>query len=254
MSGFVTTLEKPVPSSENSARRIQIIVPVYNEGENILNFYSEIKNANVPFDSLKFVYDFDGDTTLPFLRKLSVEDARIVAEKNCFGKGVINALRWGFVHAANGPVLVIMGDCSDKLDIIPQMIRLWEEGAIIVSPSRYMKGGKQFGGGVVKSGMSSIACRSLKLLGFPTADATNNFKLYDGAWLSQQKIESIGGFEIALELTYKAFEQRKKIVELPTEWRDRTFGKSNFKLLAWTPKYLYWYLKILGVILSRSFS
>lgn len=253
MSGTSAATEN-ISSIETAKRKIQLIVPVYNEGENILNFYSEIKGANFAFDSLKFVYDFDGDTTIPFLRKLSIEDPRIVADKNCYGKGVVNALRWGFAHATNGPLLVIMGDCSDKLDIVPEMIRLWEEGAIIVSPSRYMKGGKQFGGGLLKSSMSKFACLSLKLLGFPTADATNNFKLYDGAWLREQKIESIGGFEIALELTYKAFAQGKKIVELPTEWRDRTFGKSNFKLVAWTPKYLYWYLKILAVIPRRLFS
>lgn len=232
----------------------QIVVPIYNEGENVVRLYRELKEARVEFDSLKFVYDFDGDTTLPFIAQLTAEDPRVSADKNCYGRGVINALRWGFSHAVDGPVIIVMGDNSDKLSIIPEMIELWKKGAVVVSPSRYMRGGEQHGGGVIKSGMSRIAGLSLKLFGFPTADATNNFKLYDGAWLRSQTIESVGGFEIALELCFKAFREKKQIVELPTVWKDRTMGESRFKIFAWTPKYLRWYFKILGEIGRQRFS
>ena len=230
---------------------IQVIVPIYNEGENVKLLVSEFYREKVPFSSLKFVYDFDEDTTLPFIAELKANDERLFAEKNEYGRGVINALRWGFSHAQAGPVIVVMGDLSDKLSIIPEMIQLWREGATIVSPSRYMKGGEQHGGGIIKTFLSSTAGRSLKLFGFPTADATNNFKLYDGLWLSEQKIESLGGFEVAIELCYKAFSQKRKIVEIPTVWRDRTQGESNFKLVDWLPHYLKWYFKILGTILRR---
>ncbi len=233
-------------SSNTSSR--QFVVPVYNEGENVRVLYQGLCEVGVDFDSLKFVYDFEEDSTLPVIAELRAKDSRVIAEKNEYGRGVLNALRWGFAHAQAGPVLVLMGDNSDKLDIIPEMISLWENGAKVVSPSRYMKGGKQHGGGVVKSTLSRIAGTSLALLGFPTADATNNFKLYDGQWLAEQEIESEAGFEIALELSYKAYAQGQKIVELPTVWTDRTLGESNFKLFAWLPHYLRWYLKILLAI------
>ena len=233
------------------APSVQIVVPIYNEGDNVLRLAQELRAANVSFDSLRFVYDFDGDTTLPFIAQLRSQDERISADKNCFGRGVINALRWGFAHAGNGPVIVVMGDNSDKLSIIPAMVGLWKSGATIVSPSRYMPGGEQHGGGFIKSTMSRIAGQSLKLFGFPTADATNNFKLYDGAWLREQQIESVGGFEVALELCCKAYQQGKSIVELPTVWRDRTQGESRFKILSWTPKYLRWYFLILASIVQK---
>lgn len=229
-------------SQTNSDIKIQIIVPVYNEGENIRTLYQGLLENNVAFDSLKFIYDFPEDSTIPVIANLAVQDSRITSEKNEFGRGVLNALRWGFNKAEDGPLLVLMGDNSDKLSIIPQMIALWENGATIVSPSRYMPGGKQFGGGFVKKNLSRLAGLSLYFFGFPTSDPTNNFKLYDGAWIRDQQIESTGGFEIALELSYKAFSQNKKISQLPTEWRDRTQGKSNFKFRAWLPKYLKWYL------------
>lgn len=233
--------------------RVQIIVPVYNEGDGILQLYDSLVKAGVEFDSLKFIYDFDADTTVPFIAKLHDQDERVGGERNDFGRGAVNALRWGFSRAQPGPVIVVMGDNSDTLDIVPKMVNLWRSGATIVSPSRYMKGGAKHGGGFIKTMMSRIACVSLKMLGFPTADATNNFKLYDGTWLREQSVDSLGGFEVAIELTYKAFRERKTIVELPTVWTDRTAGESKFQILKWLPQYLKWYFKCLGVLVLRLF-
>ena len=231
--------------------KFQVVVPIYNEGKNILELYNCFQEHNIFFDSLKFVYDFDEDNSLPFIKTIQEKDNRVVAEKNLFGRGVINALRWGFAHCKPGPVIIVMGDNSDKLSIIPQMLEHWQNGATIVCPSRYMPGGKQHGGGFVKSSLSRLAGKSLKLFGFPTSDATNNFKLYDGAWLSKQQVESIGGFEIAIELCYKAFKENRKIVELPTEWFDRTYGQSQFKLFKWLPLYLKWYFATLKLLVKR---
>ncbi|HMO17196.1 MAG TPA: glycosyltransferase family 2 protein [Oligoflexia bacterium] len=225
---------------------VQIMSPVYNEGDAVLKLYSELVDVNnIHFDRLTFVYDFDGDTTLPFIKSLCEKDTRVRAEKNTFGKGVINAMKWGFSNAEPGPFIVVMADNSDKLSIIPELIRLWDEGAKVVVPSRYMKGGKQHGGPKLKKFLSGFSGRVLKLAGFPTSDPTNNFKLYDGNWLRLQKIQSSGGFEVALELTGKAFLGGFSIKEIPTEWWDRTQGKSNFRMWAWLPLYLKWYIPLL---------
>jgi dolichol-phosphate mannosyltransferase len=90
--------------------------------------------------------------------------------------------------------------------------------------------------------LSRAAGLSLRfLVRFPTHDATNNFRLYDAALVNELGIESQGGFELALELTAKAFHSGVLIAEVPTTWRDRTAGTSRFQLLKWLPKYLYWY-------------
>jgi hypothetical protein len=49
------------------------------------------------------------------------------------------------------------------------------------------------------------------------------------------------GFELALELTVKATLARRRVAEIPTTWKDRTAGQSNFKLRKWLPHYLHWY-------------
>jgi glycosyltransferase involved in cell wall biosynthesis len=227
---------------------VQIVVPVYNEGDNVVQLYELLRSENVRFDRLRFVYDQDSDTSLPFVKKLAADDSRVEAVKNEYGPGVIRALRFGFDHVEPGPVIVLMGDLSDKLSIVPDMLRLWREGATLVSPSRYMPGGRQHGGGLVKSTLSRLAGLSLGWLGFPTSDPTNNFKLYDADWLKRQRIESEGGFEVALELCYKAYVQREPIRQLPTEWFDRTGGESRFRLRAWLPRYLHWWLRAAGAV------
>jgi dolichol-phosphate mannosyltransferase len=77
--------------------------------------------------------------------------------------------------------------------------------------------------------------------GVPTHDPTNNFKLYSRRFLESVRIESEAGFELALELTVKATLLRRPVAEVPTTWRDRTAGQSNFKLRKWLPHYLHWY-------------
>jgi glycosyltransferase involved in cell wall biosynthesis len=228
---------------------VQLVVPVYNEADNVSRLYERLRQEGVDFDSLKFVYDFDEDTSLPFIEELRVRDERVLAERNEWGRGVLHALRWAFAHCGDGPVVVVMGDNSDQLSIIPEMIGLWRRGATIVAPSRYMRNAKQHGGGFVKSGLSRLAGTSLRMLGFPISDPTNSFKLYDGVWLRRQPIESRGGFEVGLELCYRAFVEGEQIRQLPTQWFDRTSGESRFRLLAWLPHYLKWYFRCLGVLL-----
>jgi dolichol-phosphate mannosyltransferase len=217
----------------------------------VARLYEALRSAGVGFDSLCFVHDLDDDTALPFVERLRAADPRVGAERNSYGPGVLQALRFAFDRCRRGPVIVLMGDLSDKLSIVPRMLELWRSGATLVAPSRYMRGGRQHGGGLVKSNASRLAGRSLRLLGFPCSDPTNNFKLYDGDWLRRQEIESRGGFEVALELCYKAFVQGEPIAELPTEWFDRAEGKSRFRFWRWLPHYLRWYLRSLAAVARR---
>ncbi len=230
---------------------IQILVPIYNEGKNVDVLYTNLIKENVDFDRLIFVHDLYNDTSLPYIRTIAKRDPRVIADKNNFGTGVINALRWGFLRCCPGPVIVLMGDNSDKLSLIPKMVQLWQTGVTIVAPSRYMRGGKQHGGELLKKTMSRLAGVSLKFFGFPITDPTNNFKLYDGEWVRDQHIESTGGFEIALELCYKAYMQNRSVLEIPTEWYDRESGESRFDTKRWLPRYLKWYTMALCKTIGR---
>ena len=79
-----------------------------------------------------------------------------------------------------------------------------------------------------------------------TRDATNSFKAYSKSFIDKVGIESDQGFEIGIELVAKARRYRMPVAEIPTIWLDRAFGTSNFKLVAWLPRYLKWYFYAFG--------
>lgn len=114
-------------------------------------------------------------------------------------------------------------------------------GAAVVAASRYMPGGSRIGGRWLKTRLSRIASLTLHWFGgIPTHDSTNGFKLYARWFLDRVRIESRTGF--ALELTVKAHRMGLPVREVPTVWRDRRAGRSRFRLLAWLPHYLKWWL------------
>jgi dolichol-phosphate mannosyltransferase len=221
---------------------LHIIVPVYNEGDNFPALRSALQAIRSPAEIL-IVYDFDQDSTIPAVNHAIQEgDRSFHLVKNTVRQGVVGALQTGFNFVKRGPVLVIMGDVSDDLSQVDDMIQLYNQGYHIVAPSRYMRGGKLVGGPLLKGTLSRWAGLTLHWLrGLPTSDATNAFKLYDAEMLNSLKLESAGGFEISLEITVKAFLAGYRIAEIPTTWRDRTRGKSRFRLWHWLPRYLRWY-------------
>ena len=79
-----------------------------------------------------------------------------------------------------------------------------------------------------------------------THDATNSFKAYSRAFVERVGIDSDAGFELGIELVAKARRLGLPVAELPTIWLDRANGTSNFKVKAWIPRYLHWYLYALG--------
>jgi glycosyltransferase involved in cell wall biosynthesis len=221
---------------------LTLLVPVYNEADNFPRLIAEVERLVPPPFRLLMVYDFDEDTTLPVARELAHTRPWLLLHRNDLGKGVVNALRAGFTAVERGPVLVVMADLSDDLSVVPGLLALYQSGYRVVCPSRYVRGGRQIGGPLLKRMLSRLAGLSLRwLAGFPTHDATNNFRLYDAELVRELGIESRGGFEVALELTAKAFVRGEPIAEVPTTWRDRTAGESRFRLRQWLPRYLRWY-------------
>jgi glycosyltransferase involved in cell wall biosynthesis len=224
--------------------QLTIIVPVHNEGVNFRPLWKELTSSvSVPFTAL-VVYDFDEDDTRPVVNEvIAAGEQRIRLVKNSVRPGVVGAIRTGFEETGDGPVLVVMADLSDDLTQVPQMLKLYQQGCDLVAGSRYMKGGQTVGGPWLKQNLSRMAGKSLHWLrGLPTRDATNAFKLYDSRMVRSFRIESRGGFELNLELTVKAFLAGYRIEEVPTVWRDRTAGRSRFRLWGWLPHYLKWYL------------
>lgn len=222
---------------------LDIIVPVYNEGENIRDLFDQIVSDIKTEKRILIVYDFEEDNTLPEVNKAIQEmPLNIEAIRNIYGRGALNAIKTGLHESTANAVLVTMADLADSLTSVDKMYELVEQGYDLVCGSRYMKVGKQIGGPLLKRTLSRIAGVSLRYLTrIPTHDVTNSFKMYTRKVLDLFEIESSGGFELGMELTVKSYVHGLKITETPATWYDRTAGKSNFKLWSWLPRYLYWY-------------
>ena len=222
---------------------MDIIVPVFNEANNIEKVFDAI-SKNIKHDKRVYIiYDFDEDNTLPVVNSVMMNyPFEIVLHKNTLGKGVLNAIKSGFNVAEDDKILVVMADLSDRLSDVDLMADKMDDGNGVVCGSRYMRGGRKHGGPFFKGFFSRLAGLTLHLLsGIPTHDVTNSFKMYSKKVLDSINIESIGGFEIGMEITVKAYINGYKIDEVPTEWYDRIEGESNFHMKEWLPHYLHWY-------------
>jgi len=218
-----------------------IIIPVYNEAENIGNTIENIDGKVKIPHKIYIVYDFDEDNTLPAAKAFLDKGVDLAFIKNS-ERGVVNAIKTGLKKAGEDYLLVTMADMSDDYTIVDNMCRLMAEGYDLVCGSRYMRGGEQIGGPLLKKTISRSAGLSLKYLaGVPTHDMTNSFKLYRKSMLDSLEIESDGGFEIGMEIVVKAHFSGFKVTEIPSIWTDRRRGKSRFKIFKWAPKYLRWY-------------
>lgn len=227
--------------------RVSVVVPVYNEGERVVQTLDDIFASVGANAEVLVVYDMPEDTTAPVLAQYAETEPRLRPTLNTLGRGPANAIRFG-VEQASAPVAVVtMADSSDDAGQIEALAELANNGAAVVAASRYMKGGRQIGGPLIKRTLSRLAGVSLYALGrVGTHDATNSFKAYRTDFVRAVGIESDQGFEVGIELVAKARRARLPVAEIPTTWHDRTGGVSRFKVAAWIPHYLRWYFYALG--------
>lgn len=234
---------------------ISIVVPVYNEAENAPVLLRGIEAAvHEPYEAL-IVYDFPADNTLPAIAAMRPPPAHVRLVHNTLGKGVLNAYKAGFAASTGDVIVPVAGDLADDPHDIPALVQIVRRGADVAAGSRYMHGGRQVGGPFFKQMLSRLAGLSLHYLtGLPTHDATNNFRAYSRRVIALP-IETKVSFALGIELVLKAHWNNWRIEEIPTTWHDRRAGVARFRLWAWLPEYLRWYLRgLLYAWLPRTIS
>jgi len=232
---------------------VSVVIPAYNEGERIVSVFDRLFESVRLSCEVLVVVDDPGDMTVPTVEEYARKEPRIRCLVNAYGPGPANAIRFG-IEAAAAPVAVVtMADGCDDPAQIDDLVRLVERGVAVAAASRYMPGGQQVGGPVLKGMLSGMAGRSLRLLAHTgTRDATNSFKAYSTDFVREVGIDSRAGFEIGIELTAKAKRLGRPVAEVPTIWLDRQAGISNFKIAQWIPGYLRWYRFAFGPRLTAA--
>ena len=221
---------------------LEIIVPVFNEGEKILNLMKNFEsNINTNFRVL-FCYDDDTDNLFNYKNELSKFKFEIVFIKNP-NKGPLSAIKEGFRKGNSACVIVYPADDFLNFDILNRMYQDFLEGSQIVVASRFIKGGSMNNCPLLKSILVRMASYSLYYLSsVPVRDASNGFRLFSRKLLNEVKIESQVGFAYSLELLAKCNRLKYKISEVPAKWEERSEGQSRFKIIKWLPQYLRWYI------------
>jgi glycosyltransferase involved in cell wall biosynthesis len=221
---------------------VSVVVPAYNEGQLIIAVLDRLFDAvHLPCEVL-VVVDDERDTTVPVVAEYALKEPRLRCVVNIYGRGPANAIRYGIDVAAAPVAVVTMADGCDDPRQIDDLARLVDRGVAIAAASRYMAGGQQVGGPLLKGMLSRLAGRSLRVLARTgTQDATNSFKAYSTEFVRAVGIDSRAGFEIGIELTAKAKRMGLPVAEIPTIWLDRQVGVSSFKIARWLPEYLRWY-------------
>jgi len=116
-------------------KKISVLTPTFNEEENIELLYKKIKEQ---FSSLNYDYEhividnYSNDKTIPILRDLCKKDKRLKVIINNKNYGQLNSPFYGLLQTNNDATIVLTADFQDPIEIIPNLINLWEQGNRIV--------------------------------------------------------------------------------------------------------------------------
>ena len=222
---------------------LDIIIPVYNEGQNILATLGALARELKTPARVLICYDFAEDNTLPAVRGNPQAHAGLAVEfvRN-HGRGVHAAVMAGMAASTAPLVVVYPADDDFNAGIHDRMVALARTGCDIVCASRFMPGGTMQGCPPLKATLVRSAAFTLHHIArLPTKDPTSGFRLFSRRVIDRIAVESHEGFCYSIELLVKAHRLGWRIGEVPALWFERKHGASRFKVLKWLPAYLRWY-------------
>jgi glycosyltransferase involved in cell wall biosynthesis len=226
------------------AADLDIVIPVYNEGGNILRTLRSLaREVKTPLRVL-ICYDREDDDTLPaiannrsMLGEIAVDFVRNRS------RGAHGAVMSGFAASTAAYTVVLPADDHYNAVIVDALVDRARAGYDIVCASRFMAGGSMVGCPWLKATLVRVGNFTLyHLARLPTRDASNGFRLFSRRVLKEIAVESTLGFSYSIELLVKSHRLGWCIGEVPARWFERTSGSSRFQAVKWLPAYLRWYL------------
>jgi glycosyltransferase involved in cell wall biosynthesis len=206
---------------------LSVVIPVYNEEENVVASYKEVKGVvsklNMPHEII-FVDDGSRDNTVRFLKEAVSGDpsVRIIEFRRNFGQTA--AMQAGFEHTKYDLVCCLDGDLQNDPNEIPRMIEKLNEGYDLVAGWRKDRKDKFISRRLPSMIANWIISRSTKVklhdygctLKLMTGDIARNLKLYG---------------EMHRFIPALASEIGAKVAEIPVNHRARKFGKSKYGIM-----------------------
>jgi dolichol-phosphate mannosyltransferase len=215
-----------------------VVIPTYNEANNIPLLAAELWALDQPELSILVVDDNSPDGTAEVVEELKrASPGRIDVLRRPGKMGLGTAYKAGFRQAlALGAEAIVQmdADFSHSPEYIPKMLRLLREYDVVVG-SRYVEGGQlderwSFGRYLLSWWANAIYTRLI--LGTRQRDTTAGYKTWRRETLLGIGLDRIrsNGYDFQVEMTYVAEKLGYRIVEIPIYFEDRRIGQSKMTI------------------------
>jgi dolichol-phosphate mannosyltransferase len=216
--------------------QVSVILPTYNEAENIIPLIQEIL-TQVPEESEIIVVDDDSpDRTWEAVEGLGKKEPWVRLLRRIGRKGLTSALQEG-INLSKGQYVFWM-DCDFSMppDKIPELLKALEDCEIAMA-SRYIPGGEEKGHSFLGSFLSRVICGlASRVLNPSIKDFTSGYIGIRREVLKTLPLRGDYG-EYFIELIYKAYKKGYRIKEIPYRCLPRRSGESK------TATHLWGYMK-----------
>lgn len=210
-----------------------LIIPTYNEAENINSLVQRIRRAagDIP---IFFIDDNSPDGTAGVIRALQKDDSQIYLKLRSKKQGLGSAYREGFAEVIQSNladyVIAMDADLSHPPEVIPQIQNLLKEYDVVIG-SRYTSNGAIENWNLWRRVISRSGNIYAQLLvGTPINDLTAGLVGYRVESLKKIDLSSLKseGYAFQIEIKYLLHRQLNKIYEHPITFIERRGGKSKF--------------------------
>jgi glycosyltransferase involved in cell wall biosynthesis len=212
--------------------RVLVVIPTYNEAENVEAVVRRVRSA-LPGAGILVVDDGSPDGTADLVDKVGVElpDVHVLRRSGKAGLGSAYraGFRWG-LDAGYDACVEMDADFSHDPAALPSLVAPLEDGYEVVIGSRYVPGGKipnwSWSRHLLSWGGNRYADA---VLGLGVADSTAGFRVYAASVLRRLDLDRIraDGYGFQIEMTLRAKEAGAPIVEVPISFVDRVAGESK---------------------------
>ncbi|MEU8174749.1 polyprenol monophosphomannose synthase [Microbispora hainanensis] len=217
---------------ERTPGRVLVIVPTYNERENLPLITRRLREA-LPDVDLLVADDNSPDGTGRIADELAEADDHVHVmhrtSKQGLGAAYIAGFRWGLAEGYD--VLVEMdADGSHQPEELHKLLDAVADGADLAIGSRWVPGGKTVNWPVSRELLSRGANTYVRLvLGIPVRDATAGFRAYRAATLEKIGLDDVEsqGYCFQVDLTLRTVRQGLRVTERPITFVERTVGSSK---------------------------
>ncbi len=230
-----------------------VVVPTYNERENIERLIPEILAQDASL-SVLVVDDNSPDGTGDVVHRLANECGRVTLLRRGRPEGIGPAYKAGFAFAMrNGAEYIIQmdADFSHPVSMLPELLGYMRDYDMVLG-SRYLKGITVVNWPIERLLVSYFGNWYARLVtGLPTRDVTGGFKCWRRSSLEKIRLERVrsNGYAFQIETTFRAWRMGCRIKEIPIVFVDRTRGDSKMnKRIALEALWIVWWLRLMAAL------